>query len=67
MILQPAQRKALERALATAHGAEDRISYLEKLSAVSPAMADRVAQLRERQKWLTEFATIALSADDASN
>jgi hypothetical protein len=66
MILTPAQRKSCERALATAHTEEDRISYLEKLAAVSPAMAERVKQLRERQQWIIQFTQTALSADDAS-
>lgn len=66
MILQPAQRKSCERALATAHAEEERIAYLEKLAAVSPAMAERVKQLRERQKWIMEFCQTAIAADDAS-
>jgi hypothetical protein len=67
MILTPAQRKSCERALATAVGEEQRIAYLETLASVSPAMAERVKQLRERQKWITEFSQTAIAADDASN
>lgn len=66
MILTPAQRKTLERALATATAEEERITYLETLAKVSPPMQERVRNLRDRQRWLLEFAQAALAADDAS-
>jgi hypothetical protein len=65
VILSPTQRKSCERALALAVAEDERIAYLEKLASVSPQMAERVKQLRERQKWVTEFCQTALSADDA--
>ncbi len=66
MILTPSQRKQLEKSMAIAHGEEERIAYLEKLASVSPAMQERVRNLRDRQKWILEFTQTAISADDAS-
>lgn len=67
MILSPAQRKSCEKALAIAHGEEQRIAFLEQLAAVSPAMSERVQNLRDRQKWILEFTKTAIGADDASS
>jgi len=66
MILTPAQRKAAEKSLAIATGEEQRIQFLEKLAAVSPAMAQRVADMRTKKEWICEFCKTALAADDAS-
>lgn len=67
MILTPAQRKSCEKAMAIAHAEEKRIAYLEQLASVSPAMAERVANLRDRQRWILEFTKTAITADDASS
>ena len=65
MILTPSQRKAVEKALAIATGEEQRLAYLEKLASVNPSMAQRVADMRTKQKWALDFAKTALAADDA--
>lgn len=66
MILTPPQRKAMEKALAIAHGEEQRIAYLEKLAAVSPSLAQRVADMRTKKEWLCQLCETALAADDES-
>lgn len=67
MILTPAQRKALERTLATAKAEEERIAFMEQLATAAPTYAERVAAHRQRQQYLINLATIALAADAASS
>jgi hypothetical protein len=66
MILKPTQRAALERALSTVKSLDDAIRYMEEIAKVSPIYQERVAQMRDRQRYLITLAETAITADSSS-
>jgi hypothetical protein len=66
MILTPNQRRSLERALALVNGTEEALTYMEKVAAAAPVFQGRVQPLRERQQYIQQLATVAITADTTS-
>jgi hypothetical protein len=59
MILTRAQQSVFERAVAAANNAEPKLQMLEALAAHSPALAERIRDLRAKQDFLRKVAETA--------
>lgn len=66
MILTPPQRRSLERALSLVNNTEEALTYMEKVASAAPVFADRVKALRERQQYIQQLATVAITADSTT-
>lgn len=66
MILKPAQRTALERALSMLNSVEEPLAFMETIANVSPLYQERVKQQRERNTYVKTLAETAIVADSSS-
>lgn len=62
----PAQSRAIAQALATCAKHEGRLMTLEDVSKHSPAIAERVEELRVRCEQLKQVAQTMVAAENAS-
>lgn len=59
-MLTRAQVSVFERAIAAANNVEPKVQMLEALAAASPALAERVREIRTKQNFLRTMADTAL-------
>lgn len=63
MILTPAQRRAMERGIATANEVLPRLDFLRELAEIDPGLKQRHDDLRTQRDFLHRLSTKAIELD----